>query len=153
MKLLEQLRSIVDQNEERGDKAKCIVQLIRASGPYRWVGIYDVDLGQGTVSNISWDGPNAPAFPKFPTSKGLTSRAISQKRTVNVGNVANDASYLTALDSTRSEIIVPVFDGVDAVVVGTIDVESERLDAFDTSAQSLLEECARVLKTFWTRRV
>ena len=29
--------------------------------------------------------------------------------------------------------------------MGTIDVESEHLNAFDSAAQALLEECARVL--------
>jgi putative methionine-R-sulfoxide reductase with GAF domain len=55
------------------------------------------------------------------------------------------------LDSTRSEIIVPVLDGADGRAIGTIDVESERLNAFDSSTQSLLEECANVLKSFWTQ--
>jgi putative methionine-R-sulfoxide reductase with GAF domain len=35
-------------------------------------------------------------------------------------------------------------------VVGTIDVESDKLSAFDAAAQMLLEECAHVLKDFWT---
>lgn len=151
MELLEQLRQIVDQNEDRAVKAERIVHVIRASGPYRWVGIYDVDLERGKVCNIAWDGPNAPAFREFPASKGLTSRAISEKKTVNVGNVADDVNYLTALDNTCSEIIVPVLDGMDATVVGTVDVESERVNAFDSSAQSLLEECANVLNRFWTQ--
>jgi L-methionine (R)-S-oxide reductase len=34
-------------------------------------------------------------------------------------------------------------------VIGTLDVESERLNAFDVEAQALLEECARVLAEFW----
>jgi putative methionine-R-sulfoxide reductase with GAF domain len=160
MELLEQLRSLLSQlgmEEDRTAKAKQIAQLIRTSGPYRWVGIYDVDLERGIVSNIAWDGPNAPAYPTFPTSKGLTSRAIAQKKTVNVGNVADDINYLTALDSTRSEIIVPILnhtdstDHMDSTVVGTLDVESEQFDAFGASTQSFLEECAQVLKRFWTQ--
>ena len=151
MELLEELRSILHQHEDRATKAARIAQAIRAAGPFRWVGIYDVDLQRGTVSNIAWNGPNAPAFPTFATSEGLTSRAIARKKTVNVGDVASDKNYLTALDSTRSEIIVPVLDGADGKAIGTIDVESERLNAFDSSTQSLLEECANVLKSFWTQ--
>lgn len=151
MELLEELRSILDQNEDRATKATRIVQAIRAAGPFRWVGIYDVDLQRGKVSNIAWSGPNAPAFPTFSISEGLTSRAIAQKKTVNVGDVASDTNYLTALDSTRSEIIVPVLDAVEGEAIGTIDVESERMKAFDSSTQALLEECVTVLKAFWTQ--
>jgi hypothetical protein len=40
------------------------------------------------VSNIAWSGPNAPAYPVFPITKGLSSRAITAGKTVNVGDVA-----------------------------------------------------------------
>ena len=117
-------------------KAKRIAEAIREAGPYRWVGIYDVNVRSGTVSNIAWSGPNAPAYPVFPITKGITSRAISTRKTVNVGDVASDLSYLTALDSTRAEIIVPILDDTGDHVTGTIDVEREHLNAFDFTAQA-----------------
>jgi putative methionine-R-sulfoxide reductase with GAF domain len=43
-----------------------------------------------------------------------------------VGDVGRDPDYLTALGSTRSEIIVSVMDKTNYPVIGTIDVESER---------------------------
>jgi L-methionine (R)-S-oxide reductase len=102
------------------------------------------------VINIAWSGAGAPEFPVFPVTKGLTSRAIATKRTVNVGDVASDADYLTALDSTRSEIIVPILHEDDMRVVGTIDVESEQPNAFDEAAQTWLEQCAIALRGFWS---
>jgi putative methionine-R-sulfoxide reductase with GAF domain len=56
---------------------------------------------------------------------------------------------LTALDSTRAEIIVPILDDTGDQVIGTIDVESEHLNAFYSKAQALLEESANVLTKFW----
>jgi GAF domain-containing protein len=149
-KLLNQLRDILALSADRATKAKQIAEAIRVAGPYRWVGIYDVDVQRGLVSNISWSGPCGPAHPTFPITQGLTARAIAENKTINVGNVANDPGYLTALDSTRAEIIVPVSLANVGDVVGTIDVESERLDAFDSSAQALLEESAHVLAGFWS---
>lgn len=61
---------------------------------------------------------------------GLTSAAIAEKRTINVGNVHNDPRYLTALGTSRSEIIVPILSD-QGEVVGTVDVESEQPNAFD----------------------
>jgi putative methionine-R-sulfoxide reductase with GAF domain len=149
-KLLKKLKSILAQNLDRTGKATRITKAIRDEGAYRWVGIYDVDIPRGLVSNIAWCGPSAPAYLTFPITKGLTSRAINERKTVNVADVASDASYLTALDSTRAEIIVPVVDNTGDRVIGTIDVESETFGAFDAPAQALLEECADVLKDFWT---
>lgn len=130
-------------------KAERIAGAIQEDGGYRWVGLYDVNFQLCLVSNIAWSGPSAPAYPAFPITKGLTSRVIAKGKTINIGDVSNDPSYLTALDGTRSEIIIPVLDDDEGRVVGTIDVESERLHAFDSETQARLEECVRVLKGFW----
>jgi putative methionine-R-sulfoxide reductase with GAF domain len=47
-----------------------------------------------------------------------------------VGDVSKDPRYPTAFGSTRSEIIVPIVGRAGRKVVGTIDVESENVDAF-----------------------
>ena len=115
-------------------------------------GVMSDQRPRAKTSNIAWTGPNAPAYPVFPLTKGLTSRAIAERRTINLGDVGNDPDYLTALDSTRSEIIIPVFrDSRCAEVIGTVDVESDRTDAFDSARQELLERCAGRLMEFWTR--
>jgi len=147
--LLEQLTLLLTQEGNRIRTAKAIAEAIRVAGAYRWTGIYDVDLQNGVVSNIAWSGAGAPAYPTFPATNGLTSRAIAAKKTVNVGDVASDRDYLTALSTTRSEIIIPVLDATGECVVGTIDVESEHAHAFDSAAQARLEECANILRGFW----
>jgi GAF domain-containing protein len=148
--LLNTLRNITVENSKRAIKAKRIVDAIRKEGSWRWVGIYDVDFERGLVVNIAWSGYSAPSHPAFPISQGLTSRAIAGRRTINVGNVADDSGYMTTFDSTRAEIIVPILGHGDRVI-GTLDVESEHLNAFDVEAQALLEESARVLEEFWAK--
>jgi putative methionine-R-sulfoxide reductase with GAF domain len=101
------------------------------------------------VKNIVWSGEGAPEYPVFPLTKGLTSSAIAFGKTINVGDVAADPRYLTALGSTRSEIIVPVFDAKGKTVIGTIDVESDRENAFDAATQSWLELAAITLQPYW----
>jgi putative methionine-R-sulfoxide reductase with GAF domain len=101
------------------------------------------------VRNLVWDGPGAPAHPEFPVDKGLTGAAIAQGRTINVPDVSKDPCYLTALSTTRSEIIVPIFDEQGSVIVGTIDVESELADAFGPEVQRTLESCASVIRPLW----
>jgi putative methionine-R-sulfoxide reductase with GAF domain len=80
----------------------------------------------------------------------LTSRAIADRKTINVGDVANDPDYLEALTNTRSEIIIPILDCAGERVVGAIDVESDRPHAFDSAAQEMLEKCANTLQRFWS---
>lgn len=145
-RLSERVADLVALEGNRARRGRAIAEAIREDGGYRWAGVYEVDVEAGLVSNIAWSGAGPPEFPTFPVTKGLTSRAIASGRTVNVGDVTADADYLTALATTRSEIIVPVIR--DGRVVGTVDVESELPDAFDAAAQQRLEECASVLGEF-----
>jgi len=69
-----------------------------------------VDRAAVVVRNMVWSGIGPPEYPKFPVTKGLTGAAIAERRIVNVEDVSADTRYLVALSSTRSEIIVPVFD-------------------------------------------
>jgi L-methionine (R)-S-oxide reductase len=147
--VLKELKRIVSGGELRRAALEKVAALIKESGKHRWVGLYDVDHAAGLVSNIVWSGPGAPEFPTFPITKGLTSSAVSSRKTVNVGNVASDPRYLTAFGTTKSEIIVPIFDATRENVVGTIDVESEQPNAFDPPTQGLLEECAELLTPLW----
>jgi L-methionine (R)-S-oxide reductase len=147
--LLKELKGIVSAGETRHAALRKVAALIKENGNHRWVGLYDVDHASGLVSNIVWSGPGAPQFRTFPITKGLTASAISTRKTVNVGNVAGDPRYLTAFGTTKSEIIVPIFDSTRENVVGTIDVESEQPNAFDPQTQDLLEECAELLTPLW----
>src|SRR5205814_1183395 len=77
---------------------------------------------------------------------GLTGRAIAERRTVSVGDVSRDASYLLAFPDTHSEVIVPIFASDATTVIGTIDVESDRENAFDRATEAALERCARAIR-------
>jgi GAF domain-containing protein len=144
--VLGQIRSIAASGDDRKEKAKRLAERIQKLGSYRWVGIYDV--GPEQVSIIGWAGPSAPEYPTFPVDKGLTGAAIQQKKAVVVGDVRNDPRYLTAFGSTLSEIIVPVLSP-DGRVIGTVDVESERPNAFSASDQQMIEQCAEAAMLLW----
>ena len=148
--LIAQLRRIVASTDNRVSRFQQIADVLKSSGTYRWVGLYDVDHAAGLVKNIVWSGPEAPSYPVFPLTKGLTSSAISFGKTINVGDVASDPRYLTALGSTRSEIIIPIFDSMGIKVIGTLDVESEFENAFNAEAQSLLELFSKTIQPLWT---
>ena len=145
--IVKRIRLIVTGKEVRSEKAKQVAEAVRTLGNYRWVGVYDV--GSEMVSILAYSGPGAPAYPIFPITQGLTGAAIRAKATVLVGDVQSDPRYLTAFGSTLSEIIVPILDPLRGEVVGTMDVESERANAFSSSEQPLLEECARAALPLW----
>ena len=144
---LSRIRSARSNVAARSERGQQIADVVRPLGPYRWVGVYDVSAE--LVSIIAWSGPSAPAYPTFPATKGLTSSAIREKSPVVVGDVRSDSRYLTAFGSTLSEIIIPILDPRDLRVVGTIDVESERANAFAATDQKRLERCANAALALW----
>ena len=98
---------------------------------------------------IAWSGPSAPTYPRFPRTAGLNGAAVRTGEPVIVQDVSADPRYLTTLSSTRAEAVVPVKSAA-GVVVGTIDVESERAGAFTDADRALLEACAAALAPLWT---
>jgi L-methionine (R)-S-oxide reductase len=138
--LLGEVYRLLEGGGDRERKAAGIAGAIRRAGGYRWVGLYEVT--EGEIANLAFDGPGAPAYPRFPVTQGLSGAAVASKETVAVGDVRKDPRYLTAFGSTRSEIIVPVLGMVGRKVVGTIDVESEQVDAFSEGDRAALERCA-----------
>ena len=144
--LAESIHSVLNgASISREEKARRIAEAIRASRNYRWVGLYDV--GAKEIAAIAWTGTEAPVYPQFPVSKGVMWRCRSLGVVVVVNDVSRDPRYLTTFGSTKSEMIVPV--KADGSVVGLIDVESEKLNAFGDGDRQLLENCTQALISLW----
>ncbi len=146
--LVAQLREIVAGRGERRDKARRAAAAIGRAGGYRWVGLYDV--GEVEISVIGWVGPSAPTYPTFPRSQGLNGAAVASGEPVIVQDVSQDARYLSTLGSTRAEMIMPVRAGPGGAVVGTIDVESDRVHPFRARDSVLLRAAAEALLPLWS---
>ncbi len=86
---------------------------------------------------------------RLPAGKGLTGEAIALRKTVVAGEVKRDTRYVPMLESTQSEIIVPVMNASRDAVVGILDVQSDQLHAFNKAHRELLEECAASLSPLW----
>ena len=65
-----------------------------------------------------------------------------------VEDVSTDPRYMTTFPSTKSEIIVPVLVG--ETVLGTIDVESDLVNAFSRQDVRFLQDCARAARQLWS---
>lgn len=109
--------------------------------PYDWVGVYWVE-GSDLVLG-PWTGPQATEHTRIPIGTGVCGAAAESGRTEIVGDVSADPRYLACFASTKSEIVVPIFDGGE--VIGEIDIDGSDLDAFDTTDALFLEEIAALL--------
>jgi len=76
------------------------------------------------------------------TGPGLNAEAARTGQPVLVGDVRGDPRYLAIpeLSDTRSEVVIPI--AVKGRVIGTLDVQSDRLNAFSPAEVALLQSLA-----------
>lgn len=108
---------------------------------YSWVGIYLVkgnDLVLGP-----WKGKQATEHTRIPIGTGVCGTAAKTGRTEQVDDVSADTRYLSCFLSTKSEIVVPIKKR--ALVVGEIDIDSDKPAAFTDADSVFLEKVADML--------
>lgn len=143
---LDRLAVLAARNDDRLARAREAAECIRTARNFHWVGLYDVMPSE--IRAIAWTGPTPPAFPRFPRTQGLNGAAVAAGRPLIVQDVRDDPRYLTTFGATLAEAIVPIRSALG--IVGTIDVESERVNAFSADDAHFLERCAEVLAPLWS---
>lgn len=146
-KRLQELGGFVLAGARKPQQLCEMAEMIRAACDYRWVGIYKIQRDEFMI--MAKTGKCPPAYPRFPITQGLAGAAVESKQSIMVADVHKDPRYLPTFGSTQSEIVVPVITESEKVV-GLIDVESEKLNAFTEADRDFLEHAAflisRVLK-------
>ena len=108
---------------------------------YSWVGIYVVK-GDNLILG-PWKGPSATEHTKIPIGQGVCGAAAASGKTEIVDDVSSDGRYLSCFLSTRSEIVVPIKK--DSKIIGEIDIDSDKLNAFTKEDEMFLEKISDML--------
>ena len=143
---LGRLTAIAVRNDDRVSRAKDAAECIRLARNFHWVGLYDVTSSE--IRAIAWTGTTPPTHPTFPRTQGLNGAAVAEGRPVIINDVRKDPRYLTTFGSTLAEAIVPVRTGNR--IVGTVDVESDRVNAFTPDDEHFLQQCAVAIASLWS---
>src|SRR6476646_5592446 len=95
--------------------------MIRAARDYRWVGVYKIIKNEFVIMAESGDEP--ATYPRFPTSQGLCGAALESGQAVIVGDMSKDHRY----------------------VLGMLDAESDKLNAFDDEDLQFLDRAGGLI--------
>ena len=138
--ILEKITQILTNDHE--NKLQQIVDLLQtAIAHYSWVGIYIVkgnDLILGP-----WNGPEATEHTTIPIGTGICGSAAATGKTEIISDVNADDRYLSCFISTRSEIVVPIKK--QDTIIGEIDIDSDKTQAFTHEDSIFLEKVADML--------
>jgi putative methionine-R-sulfoxide reductase with GAF domain len=129
--LIRRLARTVDSESPREQRAGAAAEIVRGARNYRWVGIYDV--GDDDIVLIGHTGSSPPARARLDVERGPSGDAVRTRRTVVTG----------------CEAIVPILGAESAIAIGTLDAQSDGIDAFTRDEVEFLEECASVLRPLY----
>jgi L-methionine (R)-S-oxide reductase len=121
---------------------KQVAEMIRSARDYEFIAIYKIVKNEFVIMAGTGDEPSA--YPRFPTAQGLCGAALEAGKSIVVGDVSKDKRYLPAFHTTRSEIIVPMKDE-HKHIVGMLDAESDKLNAFADEDKQFLERAAGLI--------
>jgi GAF domain-containing protein len=106
---------------------------------FDWVGFYRV-TAPGVLKIGPYQGGHGCLV--IPFERGVCGAAAREERTQVVADVDAFPGHIACASSTRSEIVVPVFDR-EGALVAVLDVDSDRPAAFDTDDAAALEGLMR----------
>ncbi|GEM_PF-5548293 len=84
---------------------------------------------------------------KIKIGEGITGTAVKERKTILIGDVKKHKNYIPGLPGARSELATPIIVGGN--VIGVINIEDRRKNAFTVEDQQLLEAFAKMVAVAW----
>ena len=137
---------IQGETDEIAIMSTAACELHGAMDYFDWTGFYRV-----VAPNLLKVGPyqGSHGCLVIPFSRGVCGAAASTRKTQLIADVSALPHHIACSSTTQSEIVVPLLDS-KGQVRAVLDVDSDRLNAFDEMDQQFLEKIATlVAKNIW----
>ena len=138
--LLPQVEALISGEQDLVANLANIAAALREAFGFFWVGFYIVQ-GQELVLG-PFQGPIACTRIAF--GRGVCGTSWKEKKTQLVPDVDAFPGHIACSSASKSEIVVPAFQ--DGEVFLVLDVDSDRLNDFDSVDQRYLEELMQLLE-------
>lgn len=136
--LLEQARALLHDERDRIANAANLSSLVYHALPdLNWVGFYFFDGTELVVGPFQ----GLPACVRIPLSKGVCGAAATTRQTQRVDDVNAFPGHIACDSASRSELVVPLYQG-DALL-GVFDIDSPLPSRFTVEDQQGLEQIAK----------
>ena len=144
--ILSQSLLIIHSKDSVRDKMQAICDLLDARlAHYDWAGFYLSDLEKRMLHLGPYTG-EATEHATIAYGKGICGQAAQAEKTFLIDDVTAEKNYIACSIHVKSEIVVPIIK--NGIVVGQIDIDSNKAAAFTHNDQQLLEEICVELATY-----
>ncbi len=138
--LLPQIESVIAATKDMVANMANVAAILKTAFDFHWVGFYRAVKPEALILG-PFQGPLACV--DIPFSKGVCGAAARTQKTVIVPDVEQFPGHIACSSLSKSEIVVPgIVNGKTAFV---LDVDSDRLDAFDDIDRAWLEKIVTAL--------
>lgn len=137
--LLPQVKALLEGETDLIANMANVTAMIKSTFGFFWVGFYR--LQEEMLVLGPFQGPIACTRIRY--GKGVCGTAWRDAITVIVPNVDDFPGHIACNSASKSEIVVPIFR--KELVIGVLDIDSDRLNTFDETDARYLKEICRLL--------
>lgn len=140
--VLQRIAAVLDgENDRISAMAQVVCELHHAFKQFHWVGFYR-RVSSDLLKIGPYQGGHGCSTIEF--SRGVCGKCATEKQTQIVDDVSKLPYHIACSSTTRSEIVVPVFDSAGDLIA-VLDIDSNDPAAFDDlDAQMLAKVCAHL---------
>ncbi len=138
--LIPQIEALVAGETDQVANFSNIVAALKQTMDFFWVGFYIVKNNQLVLG--PFQGPIACTRIDF--GKGVCGASWKEKKTILVPNVDEFPGHIACSSASKSEIVLPAFRNGEVALV--LDVDSDKLNDFDSTDQHALERVMRIIE-------
>lgn len=132
--LIPQLKALLTGESDYIANLANVAAALKQQFDFFWVGFYIVKDGELVLG--PFQGP--VACTRIAYNRGVCGAAWAQKETLIVPNVEEFPGHIACSSLSQSEIVLPLIANNEVVAV--LDVDSDRLEAFDEIDEKYLKE-------------
>ena len=137
--LLSQVKAFSESEHDEIALMANVTALIHETFNFWWTGFYRV-VGQELVLG-PFQGPVACTRIQF--GRGVCGTAWKEGQTIIVDDVEKFAGHIACSSTSKSEIVVPIFNGNN--IIAELDIDSDKLSTFDDTDKKYLEEIVKTM--------
>jgi len=144
--LIPQIKGLIDGESDLVANLANIAAALKEQFGWLWVGFYLVKKSPGLMEEelvlAPFQGP--VACTRIKNGKGVCGSSWAEGKTLIVPDVEKFPGHIACSSISKSEIVIPMIQ--TGKVVGVLDIDSEKLDQFDTTDQYFLEQITGMIQ-------
>ena len=139
--LIPQISALIEGEKDNIANMANICAALKFGMEFFWVGFYLVKEEQLVLG--PFQGP--VACTRINLGKGVCGSSWQKKETIIVENVEKFPGHIACSSLSKSEIVLPLFDG-QKNVIAVFDVDSDELNSFDKTDEMYLNKIINLLE-------